>query len=87
MFKKKKNKENLIPQKYDGAERLTIIANGTTFKGTMNIEGNLRIDGTLEGDIYCKGKVVLGANGKITGDMTCASASLYGMLKLSLIHI
>ncbi|MDE6348874.1 MAG: polymer-forming cytoskeletal protein [Bacteroides sp.] len=61
--------------------KLTTIAVGTILKGTINVEGSLRIDGTIEGDITCHKTVVLGPQGKVTGNVTSVSAILEGTLK------
>jgi cytoskeletal protein CcmA (bactofilin family) len=58
-----------------------IIAAGTTFKGSLTVEGNIRIDGTLMGDISTKGKLVLGETGKIEGEIECTNAVISGNLK------
>lgn len=39
------------------------------------------MDGTIEGDITCRKTVVLGPQGKITGNVTSVSAILQGTLK------
>lgn len=50
MFSKKKdNKEHDIVA--SEPLKLTTIAVGTVLKGTMDVEGSLRVDGTIEGDI------------------------------------
>ena len=41
----------------------SLIGAGTTMKGDISSNGDLRIDGTLVGNIHCSAKVVIGANG------------------------
>lgn len=77
--KKKDNEENLIAA--SEPLKLTTIAIGTVLKGTINVEGSLRVDGTIEGDITCKKTVVVGPQGKVTGNVTSVSAILQGTLK------
>lgn len=80
MFSKKKdNKEHDIVT--SEPLKLTTIAVGTVLKGTMEVEGSLRVDGTIEGDIICHKTVVLGPQGKVTGNVTSTSAILQGTLK------
>jgi hypothetical protein len=50
-------------------------------KGTITIAGGLHLEGTLEGDIICKGKVVIGPQGKVKGNVNCDTAVLYGLLQ------
>ncbi len=59
---------------------MTTIAQGTNVKGTITLEGNLRLDGIVDGDISCKGKVVIGSQGKVEGNISCYSVVLHGML-------
>lgn len=55
-----------------------ILAQGTTLVGDLNSEGDFRIDGTIEGTIKTKGKVVLGKTGRITGTLEGADAHFEG---------
>jgi len=54
------------------------IANGTMIKGDVIAEGNIRIDGKLEGTLSSKAKVVVGNTGVISGDISCQTASIEG---------
>ena len=54
------------------------IVEGTKIEGKINSNGGFRIDGTVEGDITAKGKVVLGPTGKIKGTLTCENADIEG---------
>ncbi len=54
------------------------IVQGTKITGTLVSEGGLRIDGEIDGDVTVKGKVVIGATGKIKGTLTCANADIEG---------
>ncbi|WP_126971583.1 bactofilin family protein [Gynurincola endophyticus] len=56
----------------------SIIAAGTTLKGDLTAGGDIRIDGRLEGNIYCSAKVVIGANGSVTGDIEGQQADIMG---------
>lgn len=81
MLGKKKNEDYSAKAVKVGADGLTTIAQGTTVTGTVIVEGNLRLDGTVDGNISCKGKLVIGPQGKIKGDITCDAAVLHGMLQ------
>ncbi|HLA53868.1 MAG TPA: polymer-forming cytoskeletal protein [Flavitalea sp.] len=56
----------------------SIIASGTTLKGDITSTGDIRIDGTLNGNINCSAKVVIGANGIVEGDITGQQADIMG---------
>ncbi len=57
------------------------VAPGTTIKGDVITEGDIRIDGNLEGTLISKGKVVLGETGTITGDVKCNTANVSGKME------
>lgn len=56
------------------------IESSTKVKGDIESEGDLRIDGTLEGSVNTKGKVVVGKDGKIKGAVNCSSADVEGKI-------
>lgn len=55
-----------------------IISQGTNIKGDFVSEGGLRIDGTLEGNIKTKGKIVVGKTGFIKGNVEGVDAYFEG---------
>lgn len=63
------------------------IAPGTKIKGDIEAKGGFRIDGTVEGSITTPGKVVIGKEGAVHGNITCENADiegkLYGKAKVS----
>lgn len=61
-----------------GSGAASIIAAGTTLKGDITSNGDIRIDGTLQGNIHCTAKVVIGANGTVEGDINGQQADIMG---------
>lgn len=57
------------------------IVAGTNIKGEIETAGDIRIDGTVVGTLRSKGKLVLGATGKIEGEVYCKNAEIQGILK------
>ena len=55
-----------------------VIASGTKIIGTITADNDIRIDGNIEGDLICKGKIVVGTNGIIDGNITCNNAEIMG---------
>ena len=55
-----------------------VLATGTHMKGNISSEEDFRIDGILEGNINCKGKIIIGPNGTINGDIECINIDLLG---------
>lgn len=54
------------------------IVQGTKIVGTVESDGGFRIDGEIEGDVNTQGKVVIGATGKVKGNLTCVNADIEG---------
>jgi len=54
---------------------------GTTITGDVVCDGNIRIDGILNGNLSAKGKVVIGPNGVIDGELNCQNADISGTVK------
>jgi len=54
------------------------IVEGTTIKGDISAAGDIRIDGTVTGNLNVKGKIVLGPSGRIEGDIVCKNAEIQG---------
>jgi cytoskeletal protein CcmA (bactofilin family) len=57
-----------------------MIGQGTKIIGDVETNGDIRIDGNIEGNVNSKGKVVIGSNGLIKGEVFCANAELAGSL-------
>ncbi|MEX1189037.1 MAG: polymer-forming cytoskeletal protein [Bacteroidia bacterium] len=57
------------------------IMSGTTLTGDVICDGNIRIDGTLKGNLSAKGKVVIGASGMVDGEINCQNADISGTVK------
>jgi cytoskeletal protein CcmA (bactofilin family) len=72
MFQKV-NKSSVV----DGAS-INLIGSGTNIIGDITSNGDVRIDGTLKGNIAISGKLVVGPSGNITGDIQCQNADISG---------
>tara|TARA_B100001115_G_scaffold91848_1_gene67546 strand:+ start:377 stop:766 length:390 start_codon:yes stop_codon:yes gene_type:complete len=68
-------------KKDDNGTVINMIGVGTTITGDVNSNGDLRIDGTLKGSVATEGKVVLGKNGIVEGDVICNHADIAGEIK------
>ncbi|MCI7556167.1 MAG: polymer-forming cytoskeletal protein [Bacteroidales bacterium] len=49
--------------------------------GTIVANNDIRIDGTVEGDIQCRGKVVIGEKGLVHGNIQCTNAEVQGRIE------
>lgn len=57
-----------------------MIGPGTKIIGNIETNGDIRIDGNIEGNIVSKGKVVVGSNGFVKGEIQCVNAEISGVL-------
>lgn len=57
---------------------INTITQGTTIKGNVSAGGDFRLDGILQGNITLNGKLVVGENGSITGNVVCQNARIIG---------
>jgi cytoskeletal protein CcmA (bactofilin family) len=67
------------------SNNINLIGLGTEIHGDIICNGDLRIDGTLVGNITAKGKIVVGETGKIKGEMTCKNTDVSGLVEGKLI--
>lgn len=73
-----KQKIEMQPEKTNGSNGTTLIGTGTTLKGDISSNSDLRIDGTITGNIYSSAKIVIGANGVVEGDISGNQADIVG---------
>ena len=60
---------------------VNMIGAGTIITGDVISKGDIRVDGTLKGSVSTEGKVVLGREGVIEGDIVCKDADISGTIK------
>ncbi|WP_298340667.1 polymer-forming cytoskeletal protein [uncultured Algibacter sp.] len=82
MFSENKKEKQMA----EGTSSQNIIAQGTKMVGDFNSQGDLRIDGIIDGNIKTSGKVVVGKSGLIKGTLNGTDAYFEGKFsgKLSL---
>ena len=57
------------------------ISAGTVIKGEIMSPYDIRIDGTFEGKVQTKGRVVVGENASVKGDVICENIDLWGKME------
>ena len=57
------------------------ISAGTVIKGEIVSPTDIRIDGTFEGRVQSKGRVVVGESAVIKGDIVCENVDLWGKVE------
>jgi cytoskeletal protein CcmA (bactofilin family) len=71
MFEKQKSYTDLLG-------KTNRIVEGTTIKGDITSQADLRLDGHLVGNITSQGRLVIGPSGSVAGDIKCKSADIEG---------
>lgn len=65
----------------DSAGTFNTIIQGTSIEGNIISKGNIRFDGRLKGTIQCEGKVVVGPDGWVEGNIVCHQADISGKVQ------
>lgn len=76
MFKGDKGK-----LKAESPDRLNRLVSGTKLTGDLAANSSLRIDGEVVGNVRCEGKLVLGQEGSIVGDIDAVEVELDGKVE------
>jgi cytoskeletal protein CcmA (bactofilin family) len=76
MFKNKSM--TIMNEKTNGGTGTTLVSAGTTLKGDISSNNDLRIDGTVIGNVSSSSKIVIGANGSVEGDISGNQADIVG---------
>lgn len=61
-----------------GKDEVTIIGAGVVLEGKMSSNGNIRIDGAVNGDITANGSVTVGETGEISGEIKAEAINIGG---------
>ena len=75
------NKNSDTAKAEGGTSSINLIGAGTAVEGDIKSNGDIRIDGTVIGNIISKSKVVVGATGSIDGNVTSQNADVSGKIK------
>lgn len=81
MFGKKENdsnKNSVSKNSGAGLGSINSLSEGTVVEGSMITKGDIRIDGTLKGNLDCGGRLILGGTGYVEGYVTCQNAVIEG---------
>lgn len=79
MFKNKsKDNNSNIPSVAGGSGSTNSLVAGSSVEGTIVASSDIRIDGSLKGILDCKGRVIIGPEGSVDGEITCENAVIEG---------
>ncbi len=62
------------------ASGVNSLGTGTRIVGDLTANADLRLDGELEGNLKCTGKLILGPKGIIKGEIDCQNAVIEGTI-------
>jgi len=65
----------------DTSQLINILSDGTRIKGDIISNGDIRIDGEMVGNLATKGKLVVGNNGRIQGEVQASNIEVSGFIK------
>jgi cytoskeletal protein CcmA (bactofilin family) len=57
------------------------LTSGSKIVGNITADSDFRIDGLIEGELNCSGKVVIGEAGRVKGTIICQQAEILGLLE------
>ena len=66
---------------FAGDDNITLLAKGVVLKGEIHVDGTVRIDGRLDGEIQTKGHVIIGEDGLVQGMITAGTVVSSGRIK------
>ena len=66
---------------FNEVKSLNSIAHDTKIIGNIESEGDIRVDGILDGILNCKGRVVIGPEARIKGEIHSATAEISGIVE------
>lgn len=66
---------------------INIIGVGTDINGDIVSNGDIRVDGGLNGKLSTKGKVVVGVTGKVKGEINCKNSDVEGYIEGKIIVV
>lgn len=74
MWNKNKNNSNIVAEE----RAYSVLAKSVVLLGEIQAKDDFRVDGSIEGNIHSTGKVIVGAQGVVTGNIECDSLELMG---------
>ncbi|MDA8871391.1 polymer-forming cytoskeletal protein [Flavobacteriaceae bacterium] len=65
----------------DTSGQYSKIDQNTSLNGTIKAKTDIRVDGKVEGKVETTGKVILGKEAKVLGEIRCVNADIEGIFK------
>lgn len=76
----KSKKEDVSSSKVSApsTNALNSLVQGTFVEGKVKASNDIRIDGTIKGELFCDAKVIIGSSGVVEGTIKCQNAVIEG---------
>jgi cytoskeletal protein CcmA (bactofilin family) len=74
MFNSRKNETVIDPNSIS----INIISKGTEITGDVSSQGDMRVEGQIDGSLTSKARVVIGDSGEVKGNITANNAVISG---------
>ncbi len=75
-----KGKHNEERPRADACGSATILGRGASFNGVLRVNGSLRVDGEIQGQVYVVQGLVVGPEGVIKADVATGTAVIAGRI-------
>jgi cytoskeletal protein CcmA (bactofilin family) len=59
----------------------TVISSGAVFKGDFEVQGNIHIDGCVEGNVVTKSNISIGKTGRVKGEIKACKIVISGIFE------
>ena len=67
-------------EKQQSGMMFNALTAGSKIVGNITADSDFRIDGLIEGEINCTGKIVIGEAGRVKGSIVCENAEILGLM-------
>ena len=64
-------------------DNFTFLGRGVEFKGIINFDGTIRVDGRLEGEVHTTGTLIVGEHAVIKGIISAAALTTSGKINVT----
>lgn len=82
MFGKNANQQNkAMKNETPGQPNINIISSGSVLTGTLKSKSDLRISGTIDGEVYADSKCIVSESGLVKGDLNTKEADIAGSIE------
>ena len=83
--KPKKEESKHVKSSSSSTNALNSLVQGTFVEGKIKATNDIRIDGTIKGELFCDAKVIIGPSGVVEGTIKCKNAVIEGRFSGNLI--